>query len=401
MKNKNGVLSLHVKLFERMALKLLHLLLVAGAYSLAVIYVLFRMLQIFPGKSRWGKAACWLSGAMSLFFIFVLFLRLFDLRSWYLPFQTVAYLWMTFVFYVFIFCLLFTLFRVITTWIPPLRRWLAPRMLTIQRGYALFTFVFVCGLLVYGMYHFTKPKVVELTLEVDKPVPDWKIVAVGDLHLGTMSADLLNHHVDTINAMKPDVVLLLGDQFVINWRDVTPMGYAAALRRLRAPKGVYAIHGNHEEYHKISHNNDPRVEQLFKYMKIKLLDDTALVVGDSLVLAGRADTSRLYTRKPLGELVDDVPNSLPIVLLDHRPDNMGQAHNYGIDVQLSGHTHDGQLFPMNLWHTCKSFFNGKLYHGYRNMEGTHCYVTAGLGGSGAPIRIGTTGEIVVISLKQK
>lgn len=401
MKNKNGVLSLHVKLFEKMALKILHLLLVACVYSIAVIYVLFRMLQIFPGKSRWGKAACWLSGAMSLFFIFVLFLRLFDLRSWYLPFQTVAYLWMTFVFYVFIFTLLFTLLRVVITRIRPLHRWLAPRMQTIQRGYALFTFVLVCGLLVNGMYHFTKPKVVELTLEVDKPVPDWKIVAISDLHLGTMSVDLLKHHVDTINAMKPDVVLLLGDQFVINWRDVTPMGYAAALRRLRAPKGVYAIHGNHEEYHDISHSSDIRVEQLFKYMKITLLNDTALVIDDSLVLAGRADTSRIYARKSLGEVVADMPDSLPIVLLDHRPDNMAQAHDYGIDVQLSGHTHDGQLFPMNLLQGCKSFFTGKLYHGYKNMEGTHCYVTAGLGGSGAPIRIGTTGEIVVIRLKQK
>lgn len=401
MKNKNGVLSLHVKLFEKMALKILHLLLVACVYSIAVIYVLFRMLQIFPGKSRWGKAACWLSGAMSLFFIFVLFLRLFDLRSWYLPFQTVAYLWMTFVFYVFIFTLLFTLLRVFITRIRPLRRWLVPRMQTIQRGYALFTFVLVCGLLVNGMYHFTKPKVVELTLEVDKPVPDWKIVAISDLHLGTMSVDLLKHHVDTINAMKPDVVLLLGDQFVINWRDVTPMGYAAALRRLRAPKGVYAIHGNHEEYHDISHSSDIRVKQLFKYMKITLLNDTALVIDDSLVLAGRADTSRIYARKSLGEVVADMPDSLPIVLLDHRPDNMAQAHDYGIDVQLSGHTHDGQLFPMNLLQGCKSFFTGKLYHGYKNMEGTHCYVTAGLGGSGAPIRIGTTGEIVVIRLKQK
>lgn len=401
MKNKNGVLSLHVKLFEKMALKILHLLLVACVYSIAVIYVLFRMLQIFPGKSRWGKAACWLSGAMSLFFIFVLFLRLFDLRSWYLPFQTVAYLWMTFVFYVFIFTLLFTLLRVFITRIRPLRRWFAPRMQTIQRGYALFTFVLVCGLLVNGMYHFTKPKVVELTLEVDKPVPDWKIVAISDLHLGTMSVDLLKHHVDTINAMKPDVVLLLGDQFVINWRDVTPMGYAAALRRLRAPKGVYAIHGNHEEYHDISHSSDIRVKQLFKYMKITLLNDTALVIDDSLVLAGRADTSRIYARKSLGEVVADMPDTLPTVLLDHRPDNMAQAHDYGIDVQLSGHTHDGQLFPMNLLQGCKSFFTGKLYHGYKNMEGTHCYVTAGLGGSGAPIRIGTTGEIVVIRLKQK
>jgi hypothetical protein len=136
-------------------------------------------------------------------------------------------------------------------------------------------------------------------------------------------------------------------------------------------------------------------------MKIKLLNDTAVVVGDSLVLAGRADTSRVYPRKSLGELVANVPESLPLILLDHRPDNMRVAHQYGVDVQFSGHTHNGQLFPMNVKQRVEGLVNGKLYYGYKNMGGTHCYVTAGLGGSGAPVRIGTSGEIVVVKLKQK
>lgn len=389
------------EILTEMLIRFFHYTLVTCAYLLAVIYVLFRMMQIFPGKSRWGKAACWLGGVMSVFFIVTLYLRLFNLGGWFIPFQNVAYIWMTFVFYVFLLTLLFTLFRVVSSWIKPLREWLAPRMLSIQRGYALFTFLFVCALLVYGLYHFTQPKVKELTLEIDKPVPEWKIVVISDMHLGTMSADVMRRHVDTINAMKPDLVLMVGDQFVVNWRDISPMEYANVLRRLHPRYGVYAIHGNHESYHEISYNKDPRVAQLFKYMKIKLLNDTAVVVGDSLVLAGRADTSRVYPRKSLGELVANVPESLPLILLDHRPDNMRVAHQYGVDVQFSGHTHNGQLFPMNVKQRVEGLINGKLYYGYKNMGGTHCYVTAGLGGSGAPVRIGTSGEIVVVKLKQK
>ena len=384
-----------------MIVRILHLFVVVCAYLVAVSYVTYRMLQAFPGKKRWGKAACWLGVVMSVFFIIVLCLRLFNLRSWYLPFQTVAYIWMIFVLYAFLLTLLFSFFRIIIWRIPPLRVRFARHLQGYRRGYALFSFILICGLIIYGLYHFTQPKTVEMTLEVDKPVPDWKIVAVSDLHLGTMSSEQLNRHIDTINAMHPDMVLLLGDQFVINWRDFSPMGYTNAFRRLHPPLGVYAIHGNHEAYHEISYNEDPRVRQAFKMMNIKMLDDTGIVVRNALTLVGRADSSRIYPRKSLQELTENLPDSLPIILLDHRPECFAEAQACGVDVQLSGHTHNGQVFPMNLLQWCKSLFNGKLYHGYRKEGDTHFYVTSGLGSSGAPIRIGTTGEIVVIHLKQK
>ena len=105
------------EILTEMLIRFFHYTLVTCAYLLAVIYVLFRMMQIFPGKSRWGKAACWLGGVMSVFFIVTLYLRLFNLGGWFIPFQNVAYIWMTFVFYVFLLTLLFTLFRVVSSWI--------------------------------------------------------------------------------------------------------------------------------------------------------------------------------------------------------------------------------------------------------------------------------------------
>ena len=384
-----------------MVLRLLHLCMIMLAYLAAAGYVLYRLKQTFTNKGRWFKAACWLCAPMTVLFILVLFLRLFNLGSWFLPFQTVAYLWLTAVMYAALFAVAFDALRLLAYLIKPLRKRVLPFLNSARPYYALVSVLCVIGLLGYGLYHFTQPKVVDLTVEVDKPVPDLNIVVVSDLHLGTMSAERLLMHVDTINALQPDMVLMLGDQFVINWRDVVPMGYAKAFRKLRAPMGIYAVNGNHEGYHEFSRSTDPRVGQLYRYLRVNLLNDTAVVVDGKLALIGRADSSRLYARKSLPEIMENVPDGLPTILMDHQPADLGQAKACDVDLQLSGHMHNGQFFPMNLYQGFKSLFNKKLYYGYRQDGGTQYYVTAGLGSSGAPMRIGTDVEITVVHLKQK
>ncbi len=370
-------------------------------YLIAAGYLLFRVRQVFSEESHWYKSMFGFSLLMSLIFCMVIFLRVLALGSWFLPFQTTAYIWAIFVLYAFMLLLLFDLLRGVVYLIKPLYRVLQPHMLSIRKWFFLLDALFAVGTIVYGLYHFRQPEVTELTIEVDKPVPEWTIVAVGDLHLGTMSVDMLKHHVDTINAMHPDVVLLLGDQFEINWREVVPQGYAAVFRQLRASKGVYAIHGNHEDYHGISHNEDPRIDRLFEYMRINLLDDKVAVVDGKLALVGREDSSTRVPRVPLSQLMQEVPDGMPVILLDHRPDYLSQAQDCGIDLQLSAHTHDGQIFPMNWVQRLSGRMQGKLTHGYAQYGSTQYYVTSGLGGSGAPIRIGTRSEIVVIHLTQK
>ena len=371
------------------------------AYLVGTLYVLYCLNQSLKRSRRWYKAACWLSVPMSVLFILVLFLRLFKLRSWFIPFQTVAYLWMTIMLYAALFALAFDAVRLLVFLIKPLYRKTQPFLNNMRPWYALFSALCIVGLAGYGLYHFTQPKVVDLTIEVDAPVPEWKIVAISDLHLGTMSAECFKNHMDTINALQPDMVLLLGDQFVINWRDVVPMGYANVFRQIRAPMGVYAVNGNHEAYHDFSYSKDPRVNHLYKYLKINLLNDTAVIVDGQLALIGRADSSRLHARKSLIDIMGNLPDGIPTILMDHQPIDLSQAKDCNVDLQLSGHTHNGQLFPMNIFQRMKGLMNKKLYHGYRQDGGTQYYVTAGLGASGAPVRIGTDSEITVIHLKQK
>lgn len=391
----------HRPVFETMILKLLHLCVIMLTYLIGTAYVLYCLRQTFTPKGRWYKAACWLSVPMSVLFILVLFLRLFKLRSWFIPFQTVAYLWMTIMLYATLFALTFDVLRLFVFLIKPLYRKANPFLKSARPWYALISSFCIVGLVGYGLYHFTQPKVVDLTMEFDAPVPEWKIVAISDLHLGTMSAECFANYVDTVNAIHPDMVLLLGDQFVINWRDVVPMGYAKAFRQLRAPLGVYAVNGNHEGYHDFSYSKDPRVKYLYKYLKINMLNDTTVIVDGQLALIGRADSSRLHSRKPLSEIMEDIPAGIPTILMDHQPIDLSQAKDCNVDLQLSGHTHNGQLFPMNIFQRMKSLLNKKLYYGYRQDGGTQYYVTAGLGASGAPVRIGTDSEIIVLHLKQK
>lgn len=379
-----------------MLYRILHLFEVMLAYLGVLVFILYRVRQALTSKSRWYKASVGLSAAMSVLFISVLFLRIANLGSWFLPFQTVAYMWLTFLVYFCLFLLLLDVFRLLIFIIRPLRMRSESWMMKFRKYFLPFAALISIVLLCYGLYHFTKPKIVNLAVDTNKDVPNWTIVAVSDLHLGTMTPQLLQKNVDTINALKPDLILLLGDQFVINWRDVVPLGYASELRKLKSTYGIYAVNGNHESFHEFSHNDDPRVSHLNDYLNINMLDDSVVVLDGRIALIGRSDSSRIFSRKSLPELMSFVKDDQYSILLDHQPLDLKPAHECGIDLQLSGHTHNGQLFPMNIFQRVKSIFNNKLYYGYRRIGNTQYYVTAGLGGSGAPVRIGTTGEIVVI-----
>lgn len=379
-----------------MIYKIIHATIVVLAYTGAVLYLLHRLQQVFPdARKKILHGLVWL---MSAFFVAVQYLRIGDFGRAFLPWQCASYLWMTVVFYLFFFILAGDLLALLVRRVRPLWQRLQPRMAKLRKGYCFFSIGCAVLLLGYGLVHFTHPKVVHLDIDVAQPAPDWNIVLVSDLHLGTMTPKLLQKHVETINALHPDLVLMAGDQFVLKQKDVVEMGYADILRKIQAPKGVYAVNGNHETHHGYLRPEN-RADDFYRSMNICLLSDTALVIDGQLALIGRIDSTRSFRRRNLDELTENLPENVPVILLDHQPEDLRAAQRCGIDLQLSGHTHNGQLFPMNLWQWGTCLLTGKLHHGYRKVGNTQYYVTAGLGGSGEPVRVGTTGEIVLIKLK--
>lgn len=253
--------------------------------------------------------------------------------------------------------------------------------------------VLIALAIIWGAWKFNHPEIVRLTLKAETPAQHktLRIVAASDIHLGvTIDKAYLKKYVRMINDEHPDIVLLAGDVSDRSMVPVVRQHMDEELRMLNAPKGVFAINGNHEHF---AESPDATANYLQKAGITVLRDETALI-DNSFYIIGRDDRVN-PGRKALSELVKGLNPSLPRILLDHQPYDLHQAEENGIDLQLSGHTHEGQFFPGNL--IVKSMY--ELGHGYKKKGKTHVYVSSGLGIWGPQYRIGTQSELVVIDFE--
>ncbi len=251
-----------------------------------------------------------------------------------------------------------------------------------------------------GYINAKNPVIKKLDLTIDKKAGNLrslKIAAVSDIHLGTIiSRKRLKQIVDRINSLKPDIILLPGDVVDEDIAPVIKQNCGEYLRLLQAKYGVFAVTGNHEYI--------GGVEPAVKYLEehgVNVLRDRSILIDNSFYLAGREDrASRGFAgivRKPLGTILAGINNELPVILMDHQPAKLNEAEENGIDLQLSGHTHHGQLWPFN-------FITKKIYEvsmGYKKKGRTHYYVSCGVGTWGPPIRTGNHPEIIEITLSFK
>lgn len=244
------------------------------------------------------------------------------------------------------------------------------------------------ALFLYGNVHYHHKVREELHLTTDKPLArPLRIVMLSDLHLGYHNPRKeLARWVDLINAENPDVVLIAGDVIDMSMRPLVEENMAEEMRRLEAP--VYACLGNHEYY-----SSEPLAEQFYRDARIQLLRDTCLVVGD-LCIMGRDDRTNLR-RRNIDELARMADHTKYIILLDHQPYHLEEAEQAGVDFQLSGHTHRGQVWPI-------SWITDALYEcsfGSHQRGKTRYYISSGIGIWGGKFRIGTRSEYVVATLE--
>ena len=249
-----------------------------------------------------------------------------------------------------------------------------------------------------GAYNAVRPRTVELDLDISKKAGGMErlnIVVASDLHLGTLvGRSRLEKIVARINALEPDVIFLPGDIVDETVTAKDEMEFSAIMRQLRAPLGVFAVPGNHEFYSGLERNL-----ACLRACGIKVLEDEAVRVADSFILVGRRDPSSLKPKEqrfPIREILAKYgfDDRLPVILLDHQPAHLEEASRAGVALQLSGHTHAGQLFPLDL-------INRKVWElnwGYLRKGNTQYYVTSGVGTWGPPVRTGSRPEIVRIRL---
>lgn len=261
----------------------------------------------------------------------------------------------------------------------------------------LFTIGFIAMLMLGGYLRYQSKDRVYLPIHISKKMGDsisqksLRIVAVSDLHLGyTIGKGELEQWVSLINNENPDIILIAGDLIDNSLRPVKEQKLAEVLRTLNAPMGVYACLGNHEYIG----NADQRENIAFyKEANIHLLKDQTIEVDSLFYIIGRDDKTNIH-RKELSELVADLDQSKPMILLDHQPYSLNQAEENGIDLQLSGHTHKGQVWPISMI----TNWMYELDHGYLQKGNSHIYVSSGLGIWGGKFRIGTKSEFVVIDI---
>ena len=271
---------------------------------------------------------------------------------------------------------------------------LVPRAWLFQNGVsAVCCLMLIFGIFLYGNIHYNNKVRVPLDLQTDKPLSkDYKIVLLSDLHLGYHNPrSALAKWIDLVNAEQPDLVLIAGDIIDISVRPLIEERMAEEFRRLNAP--VYACLGNHEYY-----SGEPRAKEFYHEAGIHLLSDASAIVDSSLVIIGRDDRTNLR-RKSVADLVSAATTAHRdcfTILLDHQPYNLEKSEQAGIDFQLSGHTHRGQVWPI-------SWITDAIYEcswGSHQRGQTHYYVSSGIGIWGGKFRIGTQSEYAVLTLKR-
>ena len=267
-----------------------------------------------------------------------------------------------------------------------------------------------------GIYHAKHIKVTPYKITVDKSAPDMdslKIVLLADTHFGYNSGAVhAQEIVDKINEQNPDLVCIAGDIFDNEYDAVRePEKISEILRTIRSKYGVYACWGNHDLNEPIlagftfKHKKedskqlkDPRMKRFLQNSNIQLLEDEAVLIDNSFYVVGRKDASLIEKieekRKNPAQLTQKLDKDKTIIVIDHQPKELQDIADAGVDLDLCGHTHDGQTFPGNF--TVKFLWENPC--GYLQKGSMHNIVTSGSGVWGPAMRVGTDSEICTINL---
>ena len=268
----------------------------------------------------------------------------------------------------------------------------------LYRKWAFIVTVSVSAVLILGGFiNAIIPVVREYNITINKNAGDVKslrIAAVSDIHLGSIirKRSLIKLS-EMLFELKPDLVLLLGD---IVDGEIGPVLRGDLLQHFTCPQcehGMLAISGNHE-YIGGADKTIPYIES----KGIRMLKDEVITLSGGIQLIGRKDrdSDRFYGEKrlTLTELMANTDSTKPLILLDHQPFNYNEAVKHGIDLELSGHTHNGQMWPLN--HITKMIF--ELSYGYIKKGNSQFIVSSGYGLWGPRVRLGSKSEVLLINV---
>lgn len=352
------------------------------------------------------------------FAVVYLFMALLPVIAFLLPKSAVAIVirristyWIGIMLYSLLYVVLFDLLRLIAKHTKLKNTLLFSRGSVISIG----SVVVACAVAtcLYGIFNARNIKVNEYSVTVNKSCGSdkhLKAVLVADLHMGyAIGVDHITNMVEKINQQDADIVIIAGDIFDNSYDGMDdPEGIKAQLKSIKSKYGVYAVYGNHDIDEKIlmgfafdwggKQLHSEKMTNFMKECNIKLINDESVLINDEFYLVGRRDTDKPGTedgsRAEISELTKDLDKTKPIFVLSHEPDELQKTADAGADIDFSGHTHDGQLFPGNL--TIGLFWENPC--GMIKKDNMYSIVTSGVGVYGTFMRVGTDAEICSVDI---
>ena len=372
------------------------------AWFFIIFLALYSLLNYYIGLRGWQalEGAAYLRPLFLIIFLFSALSYIFSkVVQKYLPtiiyetIETIGSFWFAFMLYFFMAVILLDVIRLVN-WgfniLPYFNNYSFVKLITLGIVTGIIILIIISG------YINTRTlKISTLNIEIpakNSSLKELNAVLISDIHLSSINENgFAGDIVKKINALHPDIVFVGGDLVDDKAAVLREKEIGFSFREIISPMGVYGITGNHEYINGV----DSSVNYM-KELKVIPLRDSSITINNGFVLIGREDRSRgLKRRIPLKELVESSEKNLPIILLDHTPFQLEEAMENGVDLQLSGHTHHGQMFPINLI-TSKIY---ELSQGYKKKGNTQYYVSSGVGTWGPPVRTGSRSEIVNIKIK--
>jgi predicted MPP superfamily phosphohydrolase len=273
------------------------------------------------------------------------------------------------------------------------------RRLVVSRGIALGATAVALGTVGYGLYEgYRTPRLksVAVTLpKLGRTFDGYRIAIIGDTHFSAIRGrGYCERVVDRINGTQPDLIAFVGD-LASNEADQLRRE-TEPLAGLEARDGAFFVSGNAEHYVGADAWYD-RVEELgmtgLPNKRVELAGFDLAGVNDLIV--EQRDMQDTETGPDFEAALGDRDPARPVVLLAHQPSAVDRLAGYGVDLQLSGHTHGGQMWPV---HYLSRLRSGQLT-GLETHDGTQVYVTNGAGTNGPPLRIGADADITVMTLR--
>lgn len=274
----------------------------------------------------------------------------------------------------------------------------------------------VCGISAYGVINGNILHTTEYEISIDKDggaVSELNAVLIADLHMGySVGSNQIADMVEKIQAQNPDIIFVAGDIFDNDYDTIANPDKLISLFQQLSPKyGIYGCWGNHDIDEKIiagftfgwskeaqkEKRSDPRMDEFLRAAGIRLLQDEAVLINDSFYVYGRPDAEKSPDRKTANQAMNSLDLSKPVLVVDHEPKELKELARSGADADFCGHTHDGQLFPLNL--TGKLLWENPA--GYLKKGDMHSIVTSGVGLYGPDMRVGTKAEICAIKIRFK